>query len=151
MRRKEEWKSQTGYDLFDSESFPEGLFHLLHKFRWNRSQYSSYGRLMNDCNFFCFDNRCFLKPCLKAGFSSPILIQESRRFSGILEKIPRMIISSPFIDRTRAGLTFEDWRSVKGKLTKTVSPGSSFVIDSFTRVFPLGKSILGGFGKSHGI
>ena len=137
LRLKEQWKRQMSYDLFDSEGFPEGLFHLLHNFRWDRSQSFSYERLMNDRNLFCFDNRCFFKPCLKTGFSSLILIQESRRFSGTLEKIPRMIISSPFIERTRAGLTFEDWRSVKGKLTKTVSPGSSFVIDSFFGVFPL--------------
>ena len=76
----------------------------------------------------------FLRPvCLKAGFNSSILIQESRRSSGTLEKIPRMMISSPFIERTRAGLTFEDWRSVKGKLTKTMFPGSSYIIDFFFR------------------
>ena len=138
LRFKEQWKRQMSYDLFDSEGFPEGLFHLLHKFRWDRSKSFSYERLMNDRNLFCFDNRCFFKPCLfenRIQFAN--LIQESRRFSGTLERIPRMIISSPFIDRTRAGLTFEDWRSVKGKLTKTISPGSSFVIDSFIRVFPL--------------
>jgi hypothetical protein len=44
-----------------------------------------------------------------------------------------MITSSPFTERTIAGFTFEDWRSVKGKLTKTMFSGSSYIIDFFFR------------------
>jgi hypothetical protein len=54
-----------------------------------------------------------------------------------LEKIPRMITSSPFLVSTKAGLTFEDWRSVKGKLTNTIVPGLNIgIIEVFFGIFP---------------
>jgi hypothetical protein len=55
-----------------------------------------------------------------------------------LEKIPRMITPSPFLGSTKAGLTFEDWLSVKGKLTNTIVPGLNIgIIEVFLRIFPL--------------
>src|SRR5574341_1445903 len=73
-------------------------------------------------------------------------IHVPRTDSGMFENTPTMVTSSPCVPRTTAGRTLVVVRSVKGKRTRTISPGWGVVGIKVRLVQPFPESRL---GKAH--